>query len=98
VLGKADEAVVVAFRRCALLPLDDCPRAPQTTTPRLRRSSLRRCFERHDIDRLPEVEGELPRKALKPHPIGRFHIDPSLRIEGRAADRGGQALHADRHR
>jgi transposase InsO family protein len=37
---------------------------------------LHRCLQRHDISRLPEVEGDKPaRKKFKPYPIGYFHID-----------------------
>ena len=53
--------MVVAFRRHTLLPLDDCLHALQATIPHLTRSSLHRCFQRHGISRLPEVDGD---KAL----------------------------------
>lgn len=76
VLSKEDEAIVVAFRRHTLLPLDDCLYALQATLPHLTRSSLHRCLQRHGISRLPEVEGDKPkRKAFKVYPIGFFHID-----------------------
>jgi transposase InsO family protein len=76
VLSVEDEAVVVAFRRHTLLPLDDCLYALQATIPRLTRSSLHRCLQRHGISRLPEVEGDKPgKKRFKPYPIGYFHID-----------------------
>lgn len=45
VLSIEDEAVVVAFRRHTLLPLDDCLYALQPTIPHLTRSSLYRCFQ-----------------------------------------------------
>ena len=71
-----EEAVVVAFRRHTLLPLDDCLYALQATVPHLTRSSLHRCLQRHGISRLPEVEGDKqPKKKFKPYPIGYFHID-----------------------
>jgi transposase-like protein len=70
------EAVIVAFRKHTLLPLDDCLYALQSTIPRLTRSSLHRCLERHGISRLPEVEGDKPRrKKFDSYPIGFFHID-----------------------
>ena len=76
VLTIEDEAIVVAFRRHTLLPLDDCLYALQTTIPHLTRSSLHRCLQRHGISRLPEVEGDKPaRKKFKAYPIGFFHID-----------------------
>lgn len=76
VLSVEDEAVIVAFRRHTLLPLDDCLYALQPTIPHLTRSSLHRCLQRHGISRLPDVEGDKPvRKKFKPYPIGYFHID-----------------------
>ena len=71
-----EEAIIVAFRRHTLLPLDDCLYALQATIPHLTRSSLHRCLQRHGISRLPEVTGdkELKRK-FKTYPIGYFHID-----------------------
>ena len=76
VLSLEEEAIIVAFRRHTLLPLDDCLYALQPTIPRLTRSSLHRCLQRHGISRLPEVEGDKPvRKKFKQYPIGYFHID-----------------------
>jgi transposase InsO family protein len=76
VLSAGEEAVIVAFRRHTLLPLDDCLYALQPTIPRLTRSSLHRCLQRHGIGRLPDVEGDKPgKKKFKGYPIGFFHID-----------------------
>src|SRR6516225_3347985 len=76
VLSVEDEAIIVAFRRHKLLPLDDCLYALQATIPHLTRSSLHRCLQRHGIGRLPQVEGNKPaKKAFKAYPIGFFHID-----------------------
>jgi transposase InsO family protein len=76
VLSAEEEAVVVAFRRHTLLPLDDCLYALQPTLPHLTRSSLHRCLQRHGISRLPQVEGEASAKRkFKAYPIGYFHID-----------------------
>jgi hypothetical protein len=37
---------------------------------------LHRCLQRHGISRLPEVEGDKPkRQKFKRYPIGFFHID-----------------------
>jgi hypothetical protein len=44
VLSIEDEAIIVAFRRHTLLPLDDCLYALQPTIPHLTRSSLHRCL------------------------------------------------------
>src|SRR5271165_2993834 len=76
VLTVEDEAIAVAFRKHTLLPLDDCLYALQATIPNLTRSSLHRCYQRHGISRLPDVEGDKPaKKAFKKYPIGYFHID-----------------------
>lgn len=76
VLTKDEEAMIVAFRRHTLLPLDDCLYALQPTIPHLSRSSLHRCLQRHGISRLPDVEGDKPsKKKFKRYPIGYFHID-----------------------
>src|SRR3989304_6288505 len=76
VLSIAEEAIIVAFRRHTLLPLDDCLYTLQPTIPHLTRSSLHRCLQRHGISRLPEVEGDKPdKKKFKAYPIGYFHID-----------------------
>src|ERR1700756_2178166 len=76
VLSIEEEAIIVAFRRHTLLPLDDCLYALQPTLPHLTRSSLHRCLQRHGISRLPEVEGDKPgKKKFKRYPIGYFHID-----------------------
>jgi transposase InsO family protein len=76
VLSIEEEAVIVAFRRYTLLPLDDCLYALQPTIPHLTRSSLHRCLQRHGISKLANVEGDMPiRKKFKAYPIGYFHID-----------------------
>jgi hypothetical protein len=69
VLSVEEEAIIVAFRRQTLLPLDDCLHAP--TIPHLTRSSLHRCLRRHGISRLPEkeVQGSRPIRSAN------FHID-----------------------
>jgi len=75
ILSEDEEAAVVAFRRHTLLPLDDCLYALQPSIPHLTRSSLHRCLQRHGVSRLPEVEGDKPKKRFKRYPIGYFHID-----------------------
>jgi transposase InsO family protein len=76
VLTIEEEAIIVAFRRHTLLPLDDCLYALQATIPHLTRSSLHRCLQRHGISRLPEVEGDrADKRKFKAYPIGYFHID-----------------------
>ena len=76
VLTEAEEAMIVAFRRHTLLPLDDCLYALQPSIPHLTRSALHRCLQRHGISRLPDVEGDKPqRQRFNRYPIGFFHID-----------------------
>jgi hypothetical protein len=62
VLSVEEEAIVIAFRRHTLLPLDDCLYPLQPTIPNLTRSSLHRCLQHHGISRLPQVEGDKPDK------------------------------------
>ena len=74
VLSANKEAIIVAFRRHTLLPLDDCLYALQPTIPSFTRSSLHRCLQRHGLGRLPEVEveveGDKPqRKRFKAYPL-----------------------------
>ncbi len=68
-LSIEQEAIIVAFRRQTLLPLDDCLYSLQATIPHLTRSSLHRCLQRRGISRLPEVEGDKPNRRKH------FHID-----------------------
>lgn len=76
VLSAEQEAVAAAFRRQTQLPLDDCLYALQATIPCLTRSALHRCFQRHGISRLTEIEDDKPaKKKFKKYPIGYFHID-----------------------
>ena len=94
VLSVEDEAVIVAFRKHTLLPLDDCLYALQATIPHLTRSSLHRCLQRHGIGRLPTLEGDKPaKKALQ------SLSDRLLPYRYcRDSDCGRQALPVRRHR
>jgi len=76
VLSTEEEAMIVAFRKHTLLPLDDCLYALQENIPHLTRSSLHRCLQRHGISRLPDVTDKPSKKGrFKKYPIGYFHID-----------------------
>jgi hypothetical protein len=76
VVTEAEEAMIIAFRRHTLLPLDDCLYALQPTIPHLTRSALHRCLQRHGISCLPDVEGDEPkRQRFKCYAVGYFHID-----------------------
>ncbi len=77
VLSVREEALIAAFRKHTLLSLDDCLYALQPVIPKLTRSSLYRCLQRHGIDRLPPQNGadKPQRKRFKRYPIGYLHID-----------------------
>ena len=81
VLSPEEEAIVVAFRKHTLLPLDDCLYALQATIPNLTRSSLHRCLKRHGISRLPEIAGDkVSKKPFKRYPIG-YYYDTHRQLE-----------------
>ena len=87
VLTPEEEAIIVAFGRHTLLPLEDCLTSLQPSIPHLSRSPLHRCLQRHDISRLPEVTGDEPaKKKFKAYPIGYFHIDIAEVQSNRCAD------------
>lgn len=73
-LTPTEEAVVVAFRRHTLLPLDDCLYALQPTVPHVTRLTLHHCVRRHGIARLPEAAAPT-RGRFRAYPIGYFHVD-----------------------
>jgi transposase InsO family protein len=76
ILALEQEALIVAFRKHTLLPLDDCLYALQATIPHLTRSTLHRCLKRHGMNHLSEMTGDKPsKKKFKSYPIGYFHID-----------------------
>ena len=64
VLTEAEEAVVVEFRRRTLLPLDDVLGCLRESIPRLTRSALHRCLERHGSPACPETRRLPPRKLF----------------------------------
>ena len=76
VLSVEEEALIVAFRKHTLLPLDDSLYTLQETIPHLTRSALHRCLQRHGISRLPQMTDQASKKKrFKKYPIGYFHID-----------------------
>jgi transposase-like protein len=75
VLSTEEEALMVAFRKHTLLPLDDCLYVLRETIPHLTRSALHRCLQRHGISRLPEVAEKPKKSRFKAYPIGYFHLD-----------------------
>ena len=78
VLTLAEEAMVVEFRRRTLLPLDDVLGCLRDSIPKLTRSSLHRCLERHGISRLPENPDKASKRGkFAETAIGYVHIDIS---------------------
>jgi len=79
VLTKEEEAIIVAFRKHTQLGLDDCLYSLIKTIPNLTRSSLHRCFQRHGISRLPQLDQKKPKekKKFKNYEPGYVHIDIS---------------------
>src|ERR671912_165842 len=74
VLSTEEEAIVVAFRRHTLLPLDDCLYALQPPIPPP--PPLPLCSHRHALPPPPDTDGNKPRRSkFKRYPIGFFHID-----------------------
>jgi hypothetical protein len=53
---EAEEAVIAAFRRHTLLPLDDCFCALQPSIPHLQRSAPYGCLQQHGFARLPYID------------------------------------------
>ena len=86
VLSPEEEALIVAFRKHTLLPLDDCLYVLQPILPLPARSSLHRCLHPHGIGRPPDVEGDTAvKKRFKAYSIGSLHIDIAevRAVEGR---------------
>jgi hypothetical protein len=77
VLNQQEEAIIIAFRKHSLLPLDDCLYTLQATIPHLTRSSLHRCLQRHGISILSKSSEDVQKSKQKfeKYPIGYFHID-----------------------
>ena len=76
VLTEAEEAIVVEFRRRTLLPLDDVLGCLRESIPKLSRSALHRCLQRHGISRLPRDEEKASkRQRFAETTIGYVHID-----------------------
>jgi transposase-like protein len=76
VLTAIEEAMIVEFRRRTLLPLDDVLGCLRDSIPKLTRSSLHRCLERHGISRLPQSEEKASKRGrFADTPIGYVHVD-----------------------
>jgi hypothetical protein len=91
VLTPVEEAMIVAFRQRTLLPLDDVMGCLREIIPKLTRSSLHRCLQRHGISRLPANETMAKRGRFADqkgwvascrHKIGRGKAAPTI-VRGR---------------
>ena len=80
VLSAAEEAVICEFRRQTRLPLDDCYDCLKDQIPKLSRSNLHRCLQRHGLSNLNALQKQeqteaAPKKTFKDYPIGFVHVD-----------------------
>jgi transposase InsO family protein len=76
VLSEVEEAIVVEFRRRTLLPLDDVLGGLRESLPKLTRSALHRCLQRHGISRLPQDEERASKRGrFAETKVGYVHLD-----------------------
>ena len=76
VLTEVEEAMIVELRRRTLLPLDDVLGCLRVAIPKLTRSALHRCLQRHGISRLPESDDKASKRGrFAKTTIGYVHID-----------------------
>ena len=73
-LNPAEEAFVVQYRLMTWLTLDDCLEKLREVLPKLTRSALHRCFQRHGIGRLRAGLTTTLAKTRARHVPGRFWI------------------------
>ena len=78
-LSSAQEAIVVILRRTLLLPLDDLLAVTREfINPKVSRSGLGRCLQRHGVGNLRELKAVAPKpkhSAFKSYEPGYIHID-----------------------
>ena len=101
-LSEAEEARVVETRKRGMLSLDDLLGSLRDGLPRLSRSALHRCLQRHGISRRPKAETEPKRGRFAQVEIGYLHVDAAemRTAEGKvhvflAVDRVSKLLHAE---
>jgi transposase InsO family protein len=75
VLTQAQEALIVEFRQRTLLALDDLLGCLREPIPRLTRSALHRCLQRHGISRLPRDSPPPKRGRFAETQLGYVHLD-----------------------
>jgi transposase len=78
VLTEQEEQIICEFRRVTKFSLDDVFIALMDEIPKMTRSSLHRCLQRHGLSRLPKEDAtQKEKKKFKEYHIGYVHIDIS---------------------
>jgi transposase-like protein len=75
VLNEQEEQMICEFRRLTKFSLDDVFVSLRDNIPKLTRSNLHRCLQRHGLSHLPKDKVEKPKKKFKEYKIGYVHID-----------------------
>lgn len=78
VLTEQEEQIICEFRRVTKFSLDDVYICLIDLIPKMTRSNLHRCLQRHGLSRLPKDDSNKPSpKRFKDYDIGYVHIDIS---------------------
>jgi hypothetical protein len=78
VLTEQEEKIICEFRRVTKFSLDDVFIALMDEIPKMTRSNLHRCLQRHGLSRLPKEDvAKKEKKSFKEYHIGYVHIDIS---------------------
>ena len=74
-LSPLEEALIIELRNLLALPLDDITEAMRRcVNPKLSRSAIHRCLQRHDISRMPKPDKPKPGR-FEAAEMGFIHID-----------------------
>jgi transposase len=104
-LSPLEEALVIELRKLLALPLDDITEAMRRcVNPKLSRSAIHRCLQRHGISRMPQPEKPKPGR-FEAAKAGFIHIDlkhlPALQRRKSyvfvAIDRATRAVYIEIH-
>jgi len=78
VLTEQEEQIICEFRRVTKFSLDDVFIALKDEIPKMTRSNLHRCLQRHGLSRLPKEDvAKKEKKSFKEYHIGYVHMDIS---------------------
>ena len=77
VLTEQEEQIICEFRRVTKFSLDDVFISLMDEIPKMTRSNLHRCLQRHGLSRLPKDVTKKEKKSFKEYHIGYVHIDIS---------------------